>query len=70
MLLVTCLPAAAPQSALLSSYTYTNQQWISDPGDARVHYNLWLQNGARPRWGRRTHGIIHGEARPRGGALL
>lgn len=51
---------SAPAASLLSSYRYTNQQWISDPGDARVHFNYWLQNGARPRWGRRSHGIIAG----------
>jgi hypothetical protein len=49
-----------PQNRLLSTYTYGYPQNVPDPGDNRVHFNLWLQNGAQPRWGRRIHTVLAG----------
>lgn len=49
-----------PRERLLASYTYGYPQYVPDPGDNRVHINLWLQNGAQPRWGRRSHQVIAG----------
>jgi hypothetical protein len=50
----------ANESALVASYQYEHPEFVPDPGDNRVHINLWLQNGDRPKWGRRVHSIIAG----------